>query len=544
MAQGLLVSFAGYPHALSSLFPDNGLASLAAVLAAAGHPCAILDLNTPAMVARLVPAEVRRALVALLPRLGGEPDEAPVQELLLLNRRLAEQRRRVTAELSRALVARCRSERLDFVGFKLWSGDGFEASLAMAERLRADCPEVKLFAGGPAVHYAGDVVREEAPAFDAVVDGDGEPAIVELARFAEGRRPLRGIPNLVAPSGGADDGPVPARLEALPLPSYGPDRYPGLHDGSKIRLICLDESRGCPIGCAFCINWRIQGRRWRMRRADQVVALMRRARSEVGTYAFRMAGTYTHPRLVREICEQLLSESLVVRFGLSMNAGGVTPELVGLLARAGCHGVFFGVESADDGVLLRGMDKPISAARTGEAIDLARRAGLFTVGSFIFPAPGETAATQEATRRFIQRHLAGCDHTSVMVTFPGLIPRTTWWRERRRFGFELHTDERSYRRQVLHYKIQHLLPGVLWEPLPYSLDGHEQQGLALRTGGLQKWAEELGVCTNLPDHDALVGEAVGTAPAEFKRLIRRLVFTGDGEGLQRLVDEANEGLAA
>jgi hypothetical protein len=55
MAKGLLVSFAGYPGTPSSLMPDNGLASLAAVLLKEGHEVTILDYGAIDTVKKLFP---------------------------------------------------------------------------------------------------------------------------------------------------------------------------------------------------------------------------------------------------------------------------------------------------------------------------------------------------------------------------------------------------------------------------------------------------------------------------------------------------------
>ena len=45
MARGILISFAGYPYTPSSLMPDNGLASLAGCLLAAGHTVAAVEVD-------------------------------------------------------------------------------------------------------------------------------------------------------------------------------------------------------------------------------------------------------------------------------------------------------------------------------------------------------------------------------------------------------------------------------------------------------------------------------------------------------------------
>jgi hypothetical protein len=543
MAKGILISYGGYPYALSSFFPDNGLASLAAVLRADGHEAEILDYNTAETASRIVDAESREKLTSLLPCVAEGRAEDCADALVAIAKVLEANGRRAAHEVALGLAARCAREQVDFVGFKLWSGDGFEASVHMAEVIRAACPNVKLLAGGPAVHWCGDVVLAEAPVFDAVVDGDGEPAIAELARLAEGRRGIDGIPNLLRPIGEAPRAPVYADLAALPLPDYGRAVYPSLWNGSKIKLVCLDESRGCPVRCAFCINWHIEGTSWRTRSPVAIVEEMRKLRAELKTRAFRMAGTYSDPRMVRAVCEAIIRDKLDVEFGLFLNAGGVTEELVALLKAAGCFGVFFGVESGSDAILKQAMHKPLSTERVRRALRATRDAGLFTAGSFIFPSPFEAAATEEQTKRLIEEVFVGHARTSVLISPPGLMPRTQWWQERSRFGFELDVDELSYRKHLLRYKIRHILPASLWESLPYRLGGQRSLDLAQRAAGLQRWARSVGLCVNLPDYDAEVGAAAGLAPRELQGEIQRALFAGAADRLQSLVDAANEGFS-
>jgi len=536
----MLVSYAGYPYTLSSLFPDNGLASLAAVLRTEGHECEVLDLNTVELIDRMVDRASRSALGEILRHMAASPDPDTMRRLVAVAGRVEQQGRQVADEIARALVQRCRERRPDFVGFKLWNGDGFEASLRIARHIRDELPAIRLYAGGPSVHYCADLVAREAPVFDAVIDGDGEQAILELARHAEGRRSLEGIPNLV--TGQASSATAVEDLSCLPLPDYSKEAYPSVHDGSKLRLFCIDDSRGCPMRCAFCINWRIEGTRWRTRTADQVVQEVEGFR-ELGSRAFRLAGTYSPPKLVGQICDRLIEKRLDVEFGVSLHANGARADLAAKLREAGCFGVFIGVESAAAAILDRAVGKSVSPQQLREALQACMDTGLFTAGSFIFPAPFETEETEAETRALIRELFAGNPRSTINLCFAGLLPRTTWWAERERFGFELQVSEEEYLRRMLRYKIRHLVPTTYWEPLPYTLDGTPQPELARRTDGLQRWARSIGVGVNLPDHDAQVGVSLGHTAVAFQGILRRNLFTGDAKSMHQLVSEANRALS-
>jgi hypothetical protein len=542
MANGILVTYSGSPYALSSLFPDNGLASLAAVLRSEGHDCLILDYNTAETMSRVVDEDSRTDLRSLLPRLESGLDAESLVKLTEISRHLEDRSEQVTEDIAREVVSLCRRRSADFVGFKLWSGDGFQASVTIAERIRAALPRVRLFAGGPSVHYGGALVHAEAPVFDAVIDGDGEEAILELARHAEGKRPLQGIPNRVAVGETAPASCV-SDLSTLPIPIYDRDVYPSVWNGGKIRLFCIDESRGCPMRCAFCINWRIEGAKWRTRDPGQVVAEIRGLREKTGSRAFRLAGTYSPPKLVRQICEGILREGLDVRFGLSLHAKGVSESLLSLLRRAGCFGVFYGAESGSDEIQRAAMNKPIGSDRLRRVLSASLASGLFTVASFIFPAPFETDRTEHETKALIREVFGHTPRCSVMACFPALLPGTAWWRERGRFGFALQVEEAAYVRTLLRYRVRSILPTALWPELPYRVNGCQQSELARRNTDFQRWLRSEDIVVNLPDHDALIATALGIDAAQFQNTLRSTFFTGDGPRLKCVVCDANESLA-
>jgi radical SAM superfamily enzyme YgiQ (UPF0313 family) len=544
MSKGLLVSYAGYPAGLSSLFPDNGLASLAAVLIANGHECEVIDNNTTEVIERLVDPKTRGILSEILPRIKRGEVEGAIPRLIETSAMIEERASQAADEFGDLLAERCLRSRVDFVGFKLWSGDGFEATIRIARKVRASCPRIKLFAGGPGVHYSQHVVASEAPMFDAVVDGEGEESLLELARFVEGRRGLEGIPNLLGRPGSTAALAATSDLSTLPTPVYARDVYPSFGSGQKLRLISIDESRGCPMSCAFCINCCIEGSRWRTRNAKQVVREMAEAKEILQTNAFRLAGTYSPPRLVRQICEEILARRLDVRFGLFLHARGFEDDLLALLHRAGCHGLFVGVESGSDDILERAMGKKISAAGMRTALRRAMNAGLFIAASFIEPTPFGTEKTESETRDFVLDLFAGSRRATVNVCFPALIPRTLWWRERDRFGFTLDVDEDEYRRIILRYKIRHLVPSSLWAPLPYRLDGLEHHELTRRTTAFQAWLRRSQIVVNSPDHDALICEALGLELEGFVEEIQRCFFVGDARTLQEIVDQTNQTFSA
>ncbi len=158
MSKVLLVSFAGYPYTPSSLMPDNGLASLAGSLLEAGHEARILDYGAVATVRRLFPEALSRRVRPLAEKLFvGHRRLSWLEKLRFLRAGAQLERYQEKEILTIAAEAADEAVRFgaDYVGLKLWNGDGFSGSVRIAEAIRARAPRVRLIAGGPHADYFG-----------------------------------------------------------------------------------------------------------------------------------------------------------------------------------------------------------------------------------------------------------------------------------------------------------------------------------------------------------------------------------------------------
>lgn len=543
MARGLLISFSGYPVAVSSLFPDNGLASLAGTLIENGHEVKVLDFNTVDTVRLLVPPERTAGLSALLPALSAAPGPEVLKQLFEINAAFEEDLARVvdgiTAEISHEMEA----QGSQFVGFKLWSGDGFLASIRIAEKLRRILPDLKIYGGGPAVLYSEHALYAHTDVFDALVDGEGEPAILGLAAHADGKGTLAEVPNLILRDGGTfrrTGRRLVSDLDGLARPVYSPEVYPSLAAGRQIKLFVLDESRGCPMGCAFCIHQDASGNRWRLKSVARVVDEIRELSSMFGVSTFMLGGSYTPAKFFREFAILLLEDREHVRFCAFVHPNGLPDGLVYSLAEAGCKSLFLGVESFDASDLARlgkRMDPELARATVRDCLD----AGIVPVVSVIVPVPGQTSEGLNATRQGLIDLCAGTRST-VCTSFPGLLPRTRWWAERSEHGFELQVGEEEYRKALATYKIRHIIPPAFWEPLGYTLDGSDFAGFAGANARFQRELVKAGVVVNISYDVTLLADVVGDTLSTFRSTLQKLLFTLDAEALGRFVADVNERL--
>jgi radical SAM superfamily enzyme YgiQ (UPF0313 family) len=262
------------------------------------------------------------------------------------------------------------------------------------------------------------------PVFDFGIEGEAEIAMPNLLDAISGNGSAREIGGVlfregdeVVRTGPADvmqinDIPLPLR-DVLPN-----DRYFDMTTESR-HVSSIMTARGCPYKCSFCERY-IRGGHYRMRSADSVVTeiedlVSRYGCSEVVIYD----DTFTaNKKRTAEICERILERGLTFQWDCRTRVDCVEPELLALMARAGCSRISFGVESASEDV--RGVfRKKITIEQVEQAFEWTRAAGIRILGYFMLGAPGETRESIEKTLALSVQLNPDFAYYSVVVPYPG-----------------------------------------------------------------------------------------------------------------------------
>jgi anaerobic magnesium-protoporphyrin IX monomethyl ester cyclase len=520
--------------------PDNGLASLAGSLVRAGHAVKVLDYGTVETVRRLVPDAVHRKLESIWNTASnGSVTFSSAFQLfrasLAQSRALKRTLRAVADDISREIERSA----VDFVGFKLWNGDGFSSSVRLAKTIRSRHPKVKVIGGGPQVDWFEEMIFDYTDAFHCLARGEGERTITALAEWAAGRRLLHGIPNIlyVAPSGALIKSPVEPvdDLDSLALPVYGSAHYPSMAAGQHLKMITIDESRGCPNDCHFCIHPKKSGGKWRVKTPERLIAEMKSVMAETGAKTFIYAGSNTPAKAASANAQAIIDAGLDIRYGCFGHVRGIKKADFELLKKSGCRAVFYGVESGCQRILDNALNKGTRVEDIRDALKRTKEAGIYTIGSVIYPCPAE----DEGSRKETLDLLLDARPDSAPVQFPGLVPGSTWDAEPERFGFKLTMSRRRAMRYGMTYKIKLIYPPRFWKPLPYLLDGRDSRALMAETS---KFAAELraaGISTNIAHDMVLMADKMGMAPDDFHKHAMRIFYTGDAARIKEMVDTIN-----
>ena len=266
----------------------------------------------------------------------------------------------------------------------------------MLKVCKAIDPHIFTIIGGPHVTFALEETLLQSPWIDAIVIGEGERTLVELARAVEEDKDIRQVAGIALADGGMviktppqarienlDQIPLPAR-ELLPMA-----RYRAL--GAPCTVI---TSRGCPYSCIFCSGHRMFGRKVRFRNPGLVVDEIEKLQRDFGLAKINIVDdTFTvNHHHARAVCEEMLRRNLKIPWSVFARVDSVNEDLAQLMKRAGCEWMLFGVESADEGIL-KTIKKGITPDGVRRAVKIAAEAGIGVFNSFIFGLPGESRDT-------------------------------------------------------------------------------------------------------------------------------------------------------
>ncbi len=304
--------------------------------------------------------------------------------------------------------------------------------------LKAALPDTTLMICGPNVTVDAERVLSESAA-DIVVLGEPEEATLMLASgtpradvyniaYREGDDVVRTERRV--PPGWADY-PVPAR-DLLDLSKYT------IPFSRRLPATTIATTRGCVHSCTFCPTqiWNARHVRPRpislvMEEIDELVE-----RHGIRELSFR-DDTFTGDReRVVQMCEALFERGHDLTWRCFATVSTVDPDLLQLMAAAGCTQVCFGFESGDDGVL-RKTGKGTTVAQGRDAVRWAKEAGLEISGTFMVGLEGATEESIERSIAFATQQELDYIQVNVAVAMPG----TGFGKRKKRKGLESRPED-------------------------------------------------------------------------------------------------------
>lgn len=284
---------------------------------------------------------------------------------------------------------------VDLVGISVLTPNA-KRGYEIARRYRAR--GVPVVIGGIHVTACPDEAAAEA---DAVVVGEAEDTWPRLLADLEAGRLQK-----IYRSANA------APLAGLPVP-----RRDLLRKEDYLTVNTVQATRGCPFGCEFCSIAALLGRGTRFRPVEEVAA-------EVSGLGGRLL-VLNDDNIAQgdEYFKALFERFIPLRKTWVGNASwnvSKDPEMMDLLARSGCAGVFVGFESID---AQANMGKAVrSGSRASvykEAVAKFHARGISVIGGFIFGFDNDDVSVFDRTLAFTEDSRIDAAQINILVPYPG-----------------------------------------------------------------------------------------------------------------------------
>jgi radical SAM superfamily enzyme YgiQ (UPF0313 family) len=341
------------------------------------------------------------SLAAVLEERGLRPEVVDLNRLYYDFRRNNEKNER---DFSHFAASYFHGRQFDFVGFSSVCSS-YPVTLRIACEVKRQRPACVVAFGGPQASAVDVATLEAYTPIDLVVRGEAEETLPRLLEVLAQGRPPDDIPGITFRREGkivrnSDAGGV-TNLDTLPFPAYHL-----LPDMETCRLMPLELGRGCPFACTFCSTNDFFRRRFRLKSPARMLEEMRRVKATYGIDTFELVHdmfTVDRKRVVA-FCEALLASPDKFYWGCSARTDCVDEELIELMARAGCRGIFFGIETGS-ARMQKIIDKGLDLADSAACIRACDKSKIKTAVSLIIGFPEETKVDLRSTVAFFMESL-------------------------------------------------------------------------------------------------------------------------------------------
>lgn len=252
------------------------------------------------------------------------------------------------------------------------------------------------------------IMPEEAKMHaDAVVVGEAEQLWPELVRDVE-QKSLREVYK-------ADEFPD---LAGVPTPRWDTMNL-GIYPhrlGSRLPVMPLFTTRGCPYGCKFCSVTKLYGKSYRRRPIEDV---LREIDCTGARELFFVDDNIAcDPAYSRELFRALCGKGVTWISQISTTVLK-NPDLIDLAAQSGCFYLFVGMESLNPSSLQNANKGFNKVEEYAELIRRMHRAGIIPFVSFIFGFDEDTEDHFRLTLEFLKKEKVGFAAFWILTPLPG-----------------------------------------------------------------------------------------------------------------------------
>lgn len=257
---------------------------------------------------------------------------------------------------------------------------------------------------------------------DFGIDGDGELAVGFLVKALLARGDVANLPNLVYKRGDM----VVCNPRAYPELDNLPVSKRELFDNTMYEkagaMVGIETKRGCSQQCIYCADPVAKGSRVRLRPPSAVVAEVKNLLNKGVSWFHICDSEFNQPlRHAKDVCRAIIDSGLASRIHWYCYCCPIPfdAELAGMMIRAGCAGVNFGVDSLVDEQLGR-LGREHHLGHIWTLVRILKQVGVNFLFDFIIGGPGETSDTVRLTvNRAKQMEIPAAGMSVGIRVYPG-----------------------------------------------------------------------------------------------------------------------------
>jgi radical SAM superfamily enzyme YgiQ (UPF0313 family) len=281
-------------------------------------------------------------------------------------------------------------------------GCNFVAVVKIVRHVKQRSPKTLVLLGGPHPTVLESAIMNRFTDFDLLVRGESEQTIVPLLDALDSGDNLSAIPGITYRESSnlhrsPTDGGV-MDVDKLSMAAF--HAYPINELG--MRSMRVEAGRGCPFHCTFCSTATFFGRKYRVKAAQKLVGELKfiNATYNIADFSLQHDLFTVNRRKVLEFCEEV--RPCGFSWTCSARIDCVDSELLCEMARAGCRGIYFGVETGSS-TLQEVVKKRLDINLLFPTLTYAKELGVNVTTSFITGFPTETVTDLEATLDCLDR---------------------------------------------------------------------------------------------------------------------------------------------
>ncbi|MBF8267677.1 MAG: Radical protein [Dehalococcoidia bacterium] len=224
---------------------------------------------------------------------------------------------------------------------------------------------------------------------DMVCLGEGEEALTELCSKLESKAEITGIRNLWVKGGNGvlhknPVAPLISNLDSLPFPDREIFDYGETFDMKVARRGIFMASRGCPYRCTYCSNHALKqayggkGQYVRFRSVDNVIGEIKevvRDYPQIEYVGFHDDILPMRKSWFEEFCTKY-REKIGLPFEMNCIPNLLNRRIVEMAKLAGCRRINFGIESGNDYIRRRIMNRPVTKEQILQVSSLCHTEGI------------------------------------------------------------------------------------------------------------------------------------------------------------------------